>query len=103
MRILKIGEKRFDRYLSAMEERIAEDPLRLEREVRSILRDVKKRGDKALLRYTERFDHVRLLLSQLEVEKKELTEARRRIPRDFLETLKKASRRIRKFHELSKK
>ncbi len=103
MKILKIGEQGFDQYLSGMENRMAEDPPRLEGEVRSILRDMKKRGDRALLHYTERFDRIRLLLSQLEVEKKEVTEALRRIPRDFFETLKKASHRIRKFHELSKK
>ncbi len=103
MRILRTGERGFDRYLSAMERRIAEDPLRLEDEVRSILGEVKKRGDKALRYYTERFDRVRLLPSQLELRKEEVKEARRRIPRDFLNTLKKASHRIRTFHELSKK
>lgn len=103
MRILRTGERGFDRYLSAMERRIEEDPLRLEDEVRSILGAVKKRGDKALRSYTERFDRIRLLPSQLELRKEEVKEARRRIPRDFLNTLKKASHRIRTFHELSKK
>lgn len=103
MRIFKTGEKGFDRYLSAMEQRIAEDPLHLERDVRSILGDVKKRGDRALLYHTERFDRVRLLSSQMEVEKKEIKEAHRSLPRDFLKTLEKASDRIRTFHELSKK
>lgn len=103
MRILRSGEESFYRYLSGVENRIAENPLRLEGEVRSILGNVKKRGDKALLRYTQRFDNVRLTLSQLEVKREEVKEARRKIPRDFLETLKKASHRIRKFHELSKK
>ena len=79
MRILKIGQKGFDRYLSGVESRIAEDPLRLEGEVRSILRDVKKRGDEALLRYTQQFDNVRLTLSQLEVKREEVKEARKRI------------------------
>jgi histidinol dehydrogenase len=103
MKIFKIGEESFNRYLSGVENRIAEDPLRLEGEVRSILRDVKKRGDEALLFYTQRFDNVRLTLSQLEVKKEEVKEARKRIPRDFLETLKKASDRIRRFHQLAKK
>src|SRR4030042_190883 len=103
MKIFKIGEESFDRYLSGVENRIVEDPLRLEGEVRSILRDVKKRGDEALLFYTQRFDNVRLTLSQLEVKKEEVKEARKRIPRDFLETLKKASDRIRRFHQLAKK
>jgi histidinol dehydrogenase len=103
MRILRSGEESFNQYVSGLERRIAEDPSRLEREVRTILKDVKKNGDEALLRYTECFDHIRLLRSQLQVKREELKEAYRRIPRDFLDTLKKASHRIRKFHELSKK
>jgi histidinol dehydrogenase len=103
MKILKIGEGSFDRYLSGVEKRITQDPLRLEEEVRSILRDVKTRGDKALLRYTRRFDGVRLTLSQLEVKREEVKEARKRIHPLFLKTLRKAGHRIRKFHELSKK
>jgi histidinol dehydrogenase len=103
MRILRSGEKAFDRYLSEAESRIAGDSPRLEGKVRSILLDVKKNGDEALIRYTRRFDHVWLALSQLEVKKREVDEARRRIPQDFLGTLEKAAHRIRKFHQLSKK
>ncbi len=103
MRILRAGEERFRQYLSEVEERITKDPLRLEREVRSILRDVKKKGDRALLHYTQRFDGVRLSIEQLQVKKEEVKEAQKRIPGDFLKTLKKAAYRIRRFHQLSKK
>ncbi len=103
MRILKIGEREFDRYLSAIEKRMVEDPPLLEERVRSILRKVRKSGDRALLQYTERFDRIRLLPSQLEVKKEEVQEARRSIPRDFLKTLQKATHRIQTFHRLSKK
>jgi histidinol dehydrogenase len=82
---------------------MTEDPSRIEREVRSILRNVKKNGDKALLRYTQNFDNVRLTLSSLEVKKEEVKEAHKRVPRDFLKTLKKAAYRIQRFHQLSKK
>lgn len=103
MKILRTGEKGFDQYLSGIEKRITEDPLRLEREVRSILRNVKKDGDRALLRYTHRFDGVRLPIEQLRVKPEEVKQAYRRIPVDFLATLKKAAHRIRRFHQLSKK
>lgn len=103
MRILRAGEERFHQYLFEVEERMTKDPLRLEKEVRSILRDVKKKGDRALLHYTQRFDGVRLSIEQLEVKKEEVKEAHKRIPRDFLKTLEKAAHRIRRFHQLSKK
>jgi len=102
MKILKIGEKGFKQYLLGMERRIVEDPSRLEADVRSILRDVRKRGDEALLHYTERFDQIRLLPSQLELKKEEIKEAHKKMPTDFLETLKKASHRIRRFHRMTK-
>jgi len=103
MRMFRSGEEKFNQYLSGVERRIAEDPSRIEGEVRSILINVRKRGDKALLHYSQRFDNVQLTLSNFEVKKAEAKEAYKKIPGDFLETLKKASRRIRRFHQLSKK
>ncbi len=103
MKILRTGEREFEQYLVRLMNRMAEDPPHLEEEVRRILRDVKKRGDEALLDYTERFDRIRLSHTQIEIQKEEVKEARRKIPREFLETLKRASRRIRTFHHLSKR
>jgi histidinol dehydrogenase len=103
MRVLRSEEDGFESYLSEMEKRLSGDPPRLEGKVRSILNDVKERGDEALLDYTKRFDHVRLALPQIEVKKGEVREARKKIPKDFLGTLEKAAHRIRKFHQLSKK
>jgi len=104
VRVLKIGEKGFARYLSEVEERGAHDGLRLEREVRSILMDVKKRGDEALIHYSRIFDGSSMQFHQLQIERSEVKEAYKKIPQDFLGTLKQATHRIRKFHQsLSKK
>ena len=103
MRILRAGEKSFDRYLSEVEGRGAQDIFRFEKEIRSILKDVKKRGDKAVVHYTQAFDDVRIPIHQLEVKKSEVKEAHRKVPREFLETLKLAARRIQKFHRLLSK
>jgi histidinol dehydrogenase len=100
MRILRAGEKGFDRYLSEVEGRVAQDDLRLEKEVRSILKDVRNRGDEALVHYAQVFDGLRIPIHQLQVKKSEVREAYRRIPQDFLGTLKQATRRIRRFHQL---
>ena len=83
-----------------MEQRVAQDGLRIEREVRSILMDVKKRGDEALVHYAQVFDGVRLSIHQLQVKRGEIEQAYRKVPQDFLGTLKKAARRIRRFHRL---
>lgn len=103
MRILRAGEKRFDRYLSEVEGRGAQDIFRFEKEVRSILKDVRKRGDKAVVHYTQVFDDLRIPIDQLQVKKSEVKEAYRKVPREFLETLQQAARRIQKFHQLLSK
>ena len=65
--------------------------------VEEIIADVKKRGDDALLDYTERFDKVRL--SSLEVSKEEIESAFADVGNDFVAVLEKAAKNIRKFHE----
>jgi histidinol dehydrogenase len=103
VRVFRAGEKGFERYLSEVEGRVAQNSLRLEKKVRSILKDVRKRGDEALVHYTQVFDGLRIPNHQLQVKRSEVKEAYRRVPRDFLGTLKKATRRIQKFHHLMSK
>ena len=103
MKILRAGEKEFDRYLSGVEGRVAQDSHRFEKKVRFILKDVRNRGDEALVHYTQVFDGLRIPIHQLQVKGSEVRGAYRKIPRDFLGTLKRAARRIRKFHQLRNK
>lgn len=103
MRVFRAGEKGFERYLSCTEERGERGNLRLERKVRSILEQVRKRGDEALLTYTQSFDGLRIPVHQLRVRPSEVKSAYKKLPADFLETLKKATRRIQNFHQLLSK
>ena len=98
MRIFRIGEEGFDRYLSEVEGRVAQDGPHLEREVRSILKNVREKGDEALVHYTQLFDGVRIPLQKLQVKRGEVKEAYRKVPPEFLRTLKKAALRIRRFY-----
>ncbi len=72
-----------------------------ERGVRSILEDVRKRGDRALLQHTRTFDGVSLQSHRLQLKPEEIRQAYGKVPKDLLATLKKACRRIRRFHRLS--
>ncbi len=103
MKIYRAGEKGFERYLSRTEERGEQGNLRLERKVRAILETVRKRGDEALIHYTQVFDGLRIPIHQLRVKPSEVERAYKRVPADFLGTLKKATRRIQKFHQLLSK
>ncbi len=103
VKILRAGEKGLERYLAEVEGRAAQGGLHLEKKVRSILEDVRKRGDRALVHYTQVFDGLRIPIHELRVKGSEVKNAHRKIPRDFLETLKKAARRIDHFHQLLSK
>ena len=98
MRLLRAGEEGFKKYLSEVEGRIAQGGLRLEKEVRSILKNVRQRGDEALVHYTKLFDGVRISVQKLRVKREEVEEAYRKVPQEFLRTLQKAAHRIRRFH-----
>ena len=67
--------------------------------VRKIIRDVRENGDEALLRYTEKFDDVRLTRSKLKVAKREIKEADRMLERSQINALKKAAINIARFHK----
>jgi histidinol dehydrogenase len=101
VRLLLIGEKEFDQYLSEVKERLSQDGMDLEREVRSILKDVKQKGDRALLYYSQLFDGMKVEIPQLQVKREDVKQAYKKVSSDFLATLKKATQRIRRFHQLA--
>lgn len=65
--------------------------------VRSIIEDVKRRGDEALLEYSERFD--RCCLDSLKVGEKEIEEACRAVPASLKSSMELAISNIAKFHK----
>ena len=65
--------------------------------VESILKDVKARGDKALIEYTEKFDGVKL--ENLEVTEEEIQEAFDTIDKELMEIIQYSHDNIKKFHE----
>ncbi len=71
-----------------------------EQTVRQIINDVRRRGDAALLDYTEKFDGVKL--KSLEVEREQVTEAYGEVDFALLSAMKLAAERIRAIHQLQK-
>ena len=69
--------------------------------VREIIKNVRERGDAALLEYTERFD--KASLSSLKVTKEEIDEAFSLVEPKFVEILEKAAANIRRYHEKQKR
>jgi histidinol dehydrogenase len=73
---------------------------RIEDTVAVILREVKARGDDAVLEYTRKFDHLEArALAQLEIGKADLARALDALPRTRRNALEQAAARIRAYHE----
>ena len=72
----------------------------IEATVAQILRDVRERGDEALLEYTRRFDRVAAARgADLELSRAELDAALAVLPGDQRDALQAAAERVRRYHE----
>jgi histidinol dehydrogenase len=70
----------------------------VEQRVDEIVTTVQRQGDRAVLRYTAMFDHVRLRAAQMEVTPAEIARAVAKVSRKDLSILRLAARRIAAFH-----
>ncbi|CRK81460.1 histidinol dehydrogenase [Neobacillus massiliamazoniensis] len=65
--------------------------------VKTIISDVRQRGDGAIREYTEKLDHVQL--DSFSITKKEIEEAYNQVDSQFVSIVKEAAENIRSFHE----
>jgi histidinol dehydrogenase len=72
----------------------------VQRTVRKIIADVQKNGDRAVKKYTEKFDSLKL--TRLAVSAKQIEAAAIKTDDKFIKALKLSAARIRAFHELQK-
>ena len=71
--------------------------------VTDILADVKKRGDAAVVEYSNRFDHLHAQsMSELELGQEQLQQALDTLPQAQRDALLKAAERVRSYHEKQK-
>src|SRR5579862_2975230 len=100
-RVLNSRTPEFKRFLEAILARRGgdEDSSRIDAAVAGIIADVRKRGDAALIDYTEKFDRVKLTPKTLRVSSKELRDALVKLPKDSRRALELAARRIAAFHK----
>ncbi len=70
------------------------------RRAEAIVEDVRKRGDEAVLEYTNRFDHMDAKsMEEFLLTEEDLKKALETLPEDQKQALKTAAQRIRSFHE----
>ena len=100
LRRLSTRQRDFDAKLAALTRYEAAQDARVERVVKSIIADVRRRGDAAVLAYTRRFDGVKARsVSALEISGRKLRAALKKTSRSDLRALRSAAARIRRFHE----
>ncbi|MFH1202655.1 MAG: histidinol dehydrogenase [Candidatus Omnitrophota bacterium] len=73
-------------------------PRRIEERVRKIIEDVRASGDEALLKYTKKFDKVKISSRQLKVLPNEISGAYQSITPNFVSSLKLIIENINKFY-----
>ena len=100
MKIFSTKEKGFIKALDAILKRGESDTSEAEEAVKAIIDDIRKHGDKALLKYTERFDKVRFAnMRDALCTRQEIERALKNIPKGDLDIIKLAAKRIRAFHK----
>ena len=91
MKTVKSGEKGFKGFIEALARRGTADSREAEGAVRAILDSIKKRGDRALVEYTEKFDGLSMKSTEIPVSRRDVEKAYRAVPRKVLALLEKAA------------
>lgn len=95
MKSVKIGSEKFQNLVN----RHDQGRKRLQKKVAGIIEKVRAEGDKALIRYTKKFDKVALSRKELRVTETEISGAYQDIKPEIVNTLKKITRNIDKFYK----
>lgn len=95
MKILKVTSKDLEKIYN----RNLLDRKRVRERVAKIIEDVRLFGDDALIKYTRKFDAVKLTQKQLVVSEREISAAYQNISSDFVATLKLVIENINRFYK----
>ncbi|MFX0082157.1 MAG: histidinol dehydrogenase [Candidatus Hodarchaeota archaeon] len=95
----QISEETISKYIPR-----ADTQLELVRDsVINIIQEVKENGDKALIKFTHKFDKVKLASEEIQISKQELTQAYERIDPSLLQAIHHAKENLIKFNENQKR
>ncbi len=100
MNLYSSSQDDINQLLTRLKSRNSEQRQDVTEAVRNILQEVRSEGDKAVLRFTQKFDRVEI--KSPEVEKAELQNALNTLEPELLSSIRKAGENIRSFHEKQK-
>ncbi len=95
MRILKVNSKELEKIYN----RSFLEKKRLSQRVSRIINDVRLFADEAVIKYTRKFDRVKLSPKQLRVSEREISAAYQNISSDFVSTLKTVIENVNSFYK----
>jgi histidinol dehydrogenase len=99
LRIIRIGTKDLDSKAIELRRKDSQKNLKLRASVNRIVDDVKRNGDSALFKYTEKFDEFHLSKKNVKVSREEIERAKRAVSKEIGSYLRIAARRIREYQK----
>ncbi len=99
MKIVEIKSKNINIYLKGFRRSTSLSDPKLESATKKIVDDIKKNGNKALFKYTKRFDKVDLNNRTVKVTAREIEQAQKQVSSKIKANLRTAARRIKEFHK----
>ena len=102
MRKVRLNEETIKTLLGELLKRNPNQYGKYEEAVRSILDDVRSRGDEAVFEFTKRFDRAEINADNFKVTEEEIKEAYRLIPDEVLAVIRKSAENIRNYHAMQK-
>jgi len=98
MKIIKASDPSFKKELKKVVERRNRFDEKVEGKVRSILKNIKQKGDKALFEYTKRFDGYIVSKKNIKITANQMDEAVLQIEKETVDCFKLVALRIEEFH-----
>lgn len=87
-------------FLGKLRQRALGEDISIDKPVRDILRDVRKNGDPAVLKYTRKFDDRKA--SKLKLTSSVISKAAEKADKRIVKALELSAKRIRRFHEIQR-
>ncbi|MCS7200202.1 MAG: histidinol dehydrogenase [Caldimicrobium sp.] len=98
IRVLRYPGLKAEKFLGSLLSRMERYPLKLEKKVANIGREVKAKGDLALCEFTFKFDEVSLKPEEFRVSEEEIERSYQQIEPELLSAIKLAVTKVRSFH-----
>jgi histidinol dehydrogenase len=99
LKIIRVKKENLEKRLKGLRRETSLSDPRIESSVRKIVDDVRKNGDRALFKYTEKFDRLELSRRTVKVSDKEIERAKSLVSDEIRSNLALASKRIRDYQE----